>query len=127
VLLDRYGTVAGEIIAAIEQDASDTALVGAPAYSTGELRHLASTEGVVHLDDVLLRRTSLAFTGEASPETAREVAEAIAEALGWDAARVDAEVLRGIAAVHAADPAGSPAGTDAETRAAGIADTPAAR
>ncbi|MGC5169183.1 glycerol-3-phosphate dehydrogenase/oxidase [Microbacterium sp. DT81.1] len=127
VLLERYGTVAGEVMRTIEQDAADTALAGAPSYSTGELRHLAETEGVVHLDDVLLRRTSLAFTGAATPETAREVAEAIAGVLGWDAARIDAEVQRGLEAVHAADPVGPALGSDAETRPAGIPDTRTAR
>jgi len=127
VLLERYGTIAGDVIRTIEQDAEDAPLAGATEYSTAELRHLAETEGVVHLDDVLLRRTSLAFTGQASLPVARGVAEAIAGVLGWDAARVDAEVERGFAAVHAADPVGPPIGTDAETRPAGIADTRTAR
>ncbi|MDL9980245.1 glycerol-3-phosphate dehydrogenase/oxidase [Microbacterium sp. ASV49] len=108
VLLDRYGTVAADVIAAIAADAADAPLVAAPAYSTGELRHLARTEQVMHLDDVLMRRTSLAFTGGASPEAAREIAEAIAPVLGWDAARISHEVERGLAKVHAFVPAPAP-------------------
>ena len=49
----------------------------------------------MHLDDVLLRRTSLAFTGAATPRRHREVAEAIARVLGWDAARIDPETAAG--------------------------------
>src|SRR5690606_2686387 len=103
VLLDRYGTVAAEVIAAIVADPDDAPLANAPGYSTGELRHLARTEHVVHLDDLLLRRTSLAFIGEAEG-AAREVADAVAPVLGWDDSAVAAEVERAIAAVYAADP-----------------------
>ena len=104
-LLDRYGTVAATIIDAISADADDAPLEHAPGYSTGELRHLAASESVVHLDDLLMRRTSLAFTGGATREAALEVASAVAPVLGWDDARVAAEVDRGLARVHAADPA----------------------
>jgi glycerol-3-phosphate dehydrogenase len=106
MLLDRYGTVAESVIEAIEADADDAPLFAAPRYSTGELRHLARTEGVQHLDDMLLRRTSLAFTGDATPEVAGEVADAIADAMRWDAGTVASEVARAVARVHAADPAG---------------------
>ena len=108
-LLDRYGTVAAEVIAAIAADPDDAPLVTAPAYSTGELRHLARTESVVHLDDVLQRRTSLAFTGGVTPASAAEVAAAIAPVTGWDADTCRAEVERGLARVHAADPSWDPA------------------
>jgi len=108
-LLDRYGTVAEQVIAAIASDPADAPLRTAPAYSTGELRHLARTEAVVHLADMLLRRTSLAFLGEATRETAEEIADAIADVLGWDAAARTAEVDRAVAAVHAAEEAGAAA------------------
>ncbi|MBU4465108.1 MAG: glycerol-3-phosphate dehydrogenase/oxidase, partial [Actinobacteria bacterium] len=109
VLLDRYGTVAAEVIAAIVADPDDVPLPSTPGYSSGELRHLARTEFVVHLDDMLLRRTSLAFIGAVTPESAAEVAEAVAPVLGWDAERRDAEIARGIAKVRAAEPSMHPA------------------
>lgn len=115
-LLDRYGTVAASVIDAIADDDADAALDHAPTYSSGELRHLAATEDVVHLDDVLMRRTSIAFTGGATTDAATEVAEAIAPVLGWDAARVTAEVERGLAAVHAADPARAGSGVRDDQR-----------
>ena len=104
MLLDRYGTVAAEVIEAIVADADDALLRTVPSYSTAELRRLARTESVAHLEDVLLRRTSLAFIGAVTAESAREVAEAIAPVMGWDEAHVGAETERGLAAVHAADP-----------------------
>jgi glycerol-3-phosphate dehydrogenase len=107
-LLDRYGTIASDVIAAIADDPDDAALTTIPSYSTGELRHLTRTESVVRLDDVLMRRTSLAFMGAVTPESALEVAEAIAPVTGWDAAECRAEADRALAAVHAADPTWTP-------------------
>lgn len=104
-LLDRYGTVALSVIAAIVADPDDAELAHVPGYSTAELRHLAETEDVVHLADLLLRRTSIAFVGAASEAAAHEIAVAVAPVLGWDEARVTAEVELGLERVHAADPA----------------------
>lgn len=49
-------------------------------------------EHVVHLADVILRRTALAFTGRSDRAVLEEVAEALAPALGWDDERRDAEI-----------------------------------
>ena len=76
-----------------------------PAYSTGELRHLARTEWVVHLDDLLLRRTGIAFRGAATPEAVAEIAAAVAPVFGWDDGARDAEAVRALASVRAAEPA----------------------
>ncbi|WP_053353282.1 glycerol-3-phosphate dehydrogenase/oxidase [Leucobacter musarum] len=91
-LLERYGTRAEEILAAAPEDATD--LPQLPGYTAAELAHLAATEDVVHLDDLLLRRTSIAFVGGLTLERVRAAAEAIAEALNWDAARVEDEIAR---------------------------------
>lgn len=104
-LLDRYGTIATAVIAAIADDADDAELEHVPGYSTAELRYLATEEDVVHLEDILLRRTSIAFVGSVTEAAAREIAATVAPMLGWDADRTAAEVRRGIAGVHAADPA----------------------
>jgi glycerol-3-phosphate dehydrogenase len=108
-LLDRYGTVAASVVEAIAHDPDDALLDHAPTYSSGELRHVAATEDVAHLDDLLLRRTSIAFTGGATPDAVAEVADAVAPVLGWDADRVSLEVARALERVHAADPTWSPA------------------
>ncbi|HYI50182.1 MAG TPA: glycerol-3-phosphate dehydrogenase/oxidase [Microbacterium sp.] len=108
-LLDRYGTVAADVIAAIADDPDDAALTTLPAYSTAELRHVAHTEAVVHLDDMLMRRTSLAFIGAVTAESALEVAEAIAPLMRWDAAACLTESDRALVKVHAADPSWTPA------------------
>jgi glycerol-3-phosphate dehydrogenase len=115
-LLDRYGTVAEQVIDAILQDADDAPLALTPGYSTAELRHVARTEHVVHLDDLLMRRTSLAFIGAVTADSALEIAAAIAPVRGWDAADCRAEADRALAKVHAADPSWSPETSPASSR-----------
>ncbi|OZD55438.1 FAD-dependent oxidoreductase [Rhodococcus sp. 06-1477-1B] len=91
-MLERYGTRADAILAALP--AEPTPVPDADGYFREELAWIAKNEQVVHLIDVLLRRTHLAFVGGMSERTLQEVAEAIAEPLGWDSARVDDEVAR---------------------------------
>lgn len=92
LMLSRYGTKAVDILDAF--GAQPHELESTPGYYVEELAHLARTEGVVHLDDVLLRRTSIAFVGGVSQKTLTEVAAAIAPALGWSATVERAEVAR---------------------------------
>jgi len=117
-LLGRYGTRAVEVIDAITRDPSDAPLRTAAAYSTAELRYLAGTENVVHLADLLMRRTSLAFTGGAVA-AAEEVARTVADVLDWDEQRIAHEVAAGIAAVRRAEPDGAAADAGARGATAG--------
>ncbi|MGO1543819.1 MAG: FAD-dependent oxidoreductase [Gulosibacter sp.] len=103
-LLERYGTVASEVISELSKDPSDAPLTHAPEYSTAEFRYLAKFESVVHLDDILQRRTSIAFVGGASQEAAHEIADAIAPILNWDESEISAEVQRALTRVNAAHP-----------------------
>ena len=89
-LLERYGTRAAALIESL--DDSDAPLASLPDYSTGEIRYLVETEYVVHLIDVLLRRTSVAFVGKTSLPALRELADVAGDVLGWDAATRDEEV-----------------------------------
>ncbi|MFF1574168.1 glycerol-3-phosphate dehydrogenase/oxidase [Leifsonia sp. NPDC058292] len=83
-LLHRYGTKATFVIDAIAgSDSDDTRLEAAPDYSRAEIEYLVRTEHVVHLLDVFLRRTSLAFTGSISGSVVHEIGEIAAMALGW--------------------------------------------
>ncbi|KIP53928.1 glycerol-3-phosphate dehydrogenase/oxidase [Leucobacter komagatae] len=91
-LLERYGTRATEVLEATPE--TDAELAELPGYTAAELAHLAATEQVVHLDDLLLRRTSVAFVGGLTEDRLRVAASAIAPALGWDATREAAEVER---------------------------------
>lgn len=90
VLLNRYGTKAQRIIEAV--GAADEPLASVPEYSRGEIAYLAREEQVVHLIDVVLRRTSIAFRGLLTTEVLRELAEIVAAELGWDEAHTSAEL-----------------------------------
>ena len=85
-LLTRYGTRATDVIAAINADV-DAPLTTTDLYTTAELGYLARSESVVHLDDVLLRRTDLAFTGAVTSELIEEFATVIGATLGWTTER----------------------------------------
>jgi glycerol-3-phosphate dehydrogenase len=91
-LLERYGTRADLLLEALP--AEPTPIEHAPGYYVEELEWIARNEQVVHLIDVLLRRTHLAFVGGMTERTLVEVAEAVAGPLGWDTDRVQEEVER---------------------------------
>lgn len=91
-LLTRYGTRATEFIAAIIEG-NDVALRTAPNYTTAELDHLVRTESVVHLIDVLLRRTDLAFIGAVTGPMIEELATIVGGSLGWTSEQCAAEVV----------------------------------
>ncbi|MDQ0895350.1 glycerol-3-phosphate dehydrogenase/oxidase [Agromyces ramosus] len=90
-LLERYGTRAEVFLSQIEGE-TDAPLVNHHGYSVLEVRWLARTERVVHLADLVLRRTSMAFTGSITTPLLDELATLVGDELGWDAERRRAEV-----------------------------------
>jgi glycerol-3-phosphate dehydrogenase len=74
----------------------ETPLAGG-VVSDRELSWLVEREHVVHLDDLVLRRTDLAFTGELDAERVEELAVGLSSASGWSDARRDEEVARCVA------------------------------
>ncbi|WP_233437900.1 glycerol-3-phosphate dehydrogenase/oxidase [Agromyces laixinhei] len=82
-LLERYGTRAESFITSIEGE-QDESLAHHPGYSRREIAWLAGNEQVVHLADVVLRRTSIAFTGALTVPLLDELAEIVGAVLGWD-------------------------------------------
>lgn len=89
-LLERYGTRAIEAARVLAE--SDDRPIAHGILSTGELRYLVERERVVHLADVVFRRTGLAFTGRADRAALEEIGREIAALLGWDDLRLDAEI-----------------------------------
>jgi glycerol-3-phosphate dehydrogenase len=92
-LLRRYGTLIDEVLALIEADPSlGLPLDGAPGHLRAEVVHSASHEGARHLEDVLARRTRIAFeTPDRGVAAARAAAALIAPVLGWTGAEADRE------------------------------------
>ena len=96
-LLHRYGTLAAAIIADIVQhreQGADHPLQHQPDYLRGEVRYVARTEKVAHLDDFLLRRSSLGMLGLSTRPLVEELATILGEVLGWSDQEQQAEVTR---------------------------------
>jgi glycerol-3-phosphate dehydrogenase len=93
VLLARYGTRAEPLIKWLETH-GDHALANLSGYSAEEFSYLIAAEGATRLDDLFLRRTSLAFVGHLSADLVDEVAAVMAAELGWDSERTATEIAR---------------------------------
>ncbi len=94
-LLERYGSSAEEIASYLVR-LPDEPLKNLPSYSRRELAFIAEHEKVVHLDDLLLRRSMLAMLGRLSRAAVQEIAEVLGKTLGWDAGRVADEARRSL-------------------------------
>lgn len=85
-LVERYGSAA-ETLAQCFARRGDVPLRHAPGYSIAELRHLCAQTGVVHLSDLVMRRTLLAIRGRIDDAALAEIADVCADALAWSPAR----------------------------------------
>lgn len=92
-LFERYGTRAAEV-AAYVQAGPDAPLAHIPGYTQREALFLAERERVVHLDDLLLRRSLLAMLGHISGASLDELAAVLAGPLGWTPEQAAAEAER---------------------------------
>jgi glycerol-3-phosphate dehydrogenase len=90
-LLGRYGSKALPLAQRLAAS-GDVPLQHAPDYSAAELSYLCLETGVVHLDDLVVRRTLLAIRGLVTDAALGEIAGVAAEALGWDAVRAHNEL-----------------------------------
>ena len=93
ILHTRYGTKLGAMEDAFAESGTQT-LVNHPHYWQAEIEHLIRTEQVVHLDDLLLRRTMLGMMGESTRPLLQELSQIMARMLNWDTATEQAEIER---------------------------------
>ncbi|MGW7519318.1 glycerol-3-phosphate dehydrogenase/oxidase [Streptomyces sp. NPDC054796] len=93
-LLNRYGTLADEVLELIAADAKlGEPLPAADDYLKAEIVYACTHEGARHLDDVLTRRTRISIeTFDRGTLSARECAELMAPVLGWEPDQIDREV-----------------------------------
>lgn len=92
-LFERYGTRFKEVASFIGAG-RDEALREHAAYSRREISYLVREEKILHLDDLVLRRSLLAMLGELTPELLEELAQIVGESLGWSEEETHAEVKR---------------------------------
>ncbi|MEW9546807.1 glycerol-3-phosphate dehydrogenase/oxidase [Nonomuraea sp. NPDC050783] len=93
-LLQRYGSLTGEVLEVVEGDPSlGRPLTGADDYLRAEIVYAATHEGARHLNDVLTRRTRISIeTFHRGQAVAQEAAELLAGPLGWTGEQVKREV-----------------------------------
>jgi glycerol-3-phosphate dehydrogenase len=93
-LLQRYGTLAEEVLDLLDEDPSLRApLTGAEDYLRAEVVYAVTHEGARHLDDVLTRRTRVSIeTFHRGTQSCEEVAQLMAGPLGWSAEQVRREI-----------------------------------
>ncbi|MGD8195646.1 glycerol-3-phosphate dehydrogenase/oxidase [Herbiconiux sp. P18] len=86
VLLGRYGTNAAKVIDHIASlnatEQTDAPLATLPGYSTGEIDFLMG-EHTVHLSDLVLRRSIIAFVGGLTQEVFDELSRVAQQSKGW--------------------------------------------
>lgn len=89
-LIGRYGNKAADLILASDRD--DFECIGDTQTLWAELRWAASNEQVVHLDDLLLRRTRLGcLLPQGGQSIMQDVREICQKELGWDDIRWNEE------------------------------------
>jgi glycerol-3-phosphate dehydrogenase len=92
-LLERYGTTA-ETYAVKTTAEKERPLKSLPGYTVGEIEGIVANEYVLHLGDIVCRRTLIALLGDARQEVLRELAGIAGPLLHWDHARREQEVKR---------------------------------
>ncbi len=98
-LLKRYGTYA-EKIAAYIQKTQGKALTSIPNWNSGELVYILQNEKPLHMDDLFIRRSTIAWLGNATPAVIDEFAEIMANEYGWSAEKKKEEIDRVIAIIE---------------------------
>jgi glycerol-3-phosphate dehydrogenase len=61
-------------------------------FSDSEIEFVVKNESVYRLEDLVNRRTNLAFTGSMSSPSLQELARILQKSLGWDSGKVSSEV-----------------------------------
>jgi glycerol-3-phosphate dehydrogenase len=92
-LQERYGTGADRV-AAYLQAGPDAPLACHAGYSRREIEYIALNERVVHLDDLIMRRTLMGLLGEVNRALLEELAAVVASVLQWPAEKTTAEIER---------------------------------
>ncbi|WP_274424749.1 glycerol-3-phosphate dehydrogenase/oxidase [Chelativorans sp. YIM 93263] len=91
-LLQRYGTTAAQIL---REEAAAPALrflEDTPDVSHSEIAWIAQNEAVVHLADIVFRRTTLAVTGRLTTRDLESISQIAGLVLGWSEPRRRAEL-----------------------------------
>ena len=99
----RYGTLALKVLDLIAGEPGlAEPLPGAEHYLSAEVRYAVLFEAALHVDDVLTRRTHIAFEApDRGRRAVEQVARLMATALAWDRETVEKEVAHYLARLDA--------------------------
>lgn len=102
-LLNRYGSMVGDVLALIRDDPTlGVPLAAADDYLRAEVVFGTTHEGALHLDDLLCRRTRISIeTFDRGTDSCEEVADLVAPLLGWSPEQREREVAHYLARVAA--------------------------
>ena len=103
-LLERYGTGA-EHWAQQTDPAWRQPLGTLPDYTVGEIRMITRDEQVLHLSDLVRRRSVITLLGRADESALAELAGIVGDVLGWDGERRIREIQLALAEANAGKPA----------------------
>lgn len=95
ILFDRYGTRCLPVAKAVAAEGKK-ALKSLPDWKVGEVYFLIEEELPVHVEDLLLRRSTLGWLGEVNKDVLEEMADLFAKKLGWNGAEKKKEIERTI-------------------------------
>jgi glycerol-3-phosphate dehydrogenase len=92
-LFHRYGTRALEV-AQYLRAGRDAPLTSRPDWSRREVEFLVEREKAVHVDDILMRRSSLTRQGEVTQALVVELSQIMGDFRGWTDEQKEGEVQR---------------------------------
>ncbi len=98
-LFERYGTRASDV-AHYLQEGADAPLRHLPEYSRREILFMVEHEKALTLDDIVLRRSLIAWLGQLNADAFAELADVLAQALGWDASQKQAQMQNSAAVLR---------------------------
>lgn len=91
-VLSHLGTHRKLDTASLPIGAGSPALKITPDYTREDILAMAGREKIVHLTDLLLRRTLLAYLGQLTLPMVEQLAGWLGESLGWDKDRIHTEI-----------------------------------
>ncbi|MEP3332908.1 glycerol-3-phosphate dehydrogenase/oxidase [Sedimentitalea sp.] len=91
-LYATYGSRAKDVLAFCDNIPDDHRLDDACPLTRGEIAFLATQEHVTSLSDIVLRRTTLAVTGQLSQNLIASIADALAQIKDWSDEETDRQI-----------------------------------
>jgi glycerol-3-phosphate dehydrogenase len=91
-LFNRYGTLAEKMLMQ-NGDYQIKVLDQHNLITENEVVYLAQTEKIVHLDDLILRRSSIGWTGQVNPENLVAIAKVVGVTHGWTQEEINKELI----------------------------------